>query len=118
MKDWYSNNDTEVRYSKYNRIIVQVCVKYYNDCWRARNQRRNSPDLRRKILLEWYANEIAALENLRHPQVSKYISAGAERILNASNNSIQQWLIAMHTIRKTGAMNDSMDIRSFFQPSD
>lgn len=69
---------------------MKLAVKYYWKYWKARNSRRFCIAVRSKFLLEWFDNKITATDNLTHPEVSKYINIGAEKIRNSSNDSIQK----------------------------
>lgn len=116
VRDWVNGNEFETKYSAYNRIITAKSVTYYYNCRCRRNTRRHSEVVKRKIVREWFKNEITDSDNLRHPVISIYIERGATQIVNRSTNTIQKWLIALHTIRKKGTCNKTADIRSFFQP--
>ena len=113
--EWEFNNEDERKYHCFNKVIVGMCVKYYHACWAKRNIRRHSDDVRRKTVLEWFDREINDPVNLTHPVISIYISRGADYIAKRSVNSIQKWLVSMHTIRKKSKPKQSIDIRSFFQ---
>ena len=115
VRDCVAGNELETRYTAHNKIITAKSVAHYYNCWYRRNTRRHSEVVKRKIVREWFKNEITDADNLRHPVISTYIERGAMQIINRSTNTIQKWLIALHTIRKTGTCAKTADIRSFFQ---
>ena len=100
VRDWETGNECETKYHEHNKILVKRCVRYYCDRWNERCNRRYSDSIRRRYLLEWVNKEIISVENLLHPQVSKYISIGSEKIVTMANDIIQKWLVAMHSIKK------------------
>lgn len=116
VRDWVSSNEQESKYGIYNKTIVKLCVEYYIQRWKARNERRNSRDVKRKILLAWFEEEVSDAKNLNHPEAQKFISIGANAVRKMSNDSIQKWLVQLHSFRKTASVRTSRDIRSFCIP--
>lgn len=52
VRDWYTVTDTDGKFGKPNKIIVQECVKHYGRMWEKRNLRRHSEPVRRERLLQ------------------------------------------------------------------
>lgn len=112
--DWFGSNDCETKYSDLNKVIVGHCVRFYLTCWKERNVRRNSETIKKKRMVEWAKNEKQSLDNAKFPQVRKYIENGYNSIIRASADTIQRWLIQLHSVRKRASQESTVDIRSFF----
>lgn len=116
MRDWVSNNETEIKYTACNKVIVSLCTNFYLQQWKSRNERRHSHTLRRKRLTEWLDKEIADSKYENFPEAQRLILLGAEKVRNMSNDCIQKWLVQLHSVRKNSKKEKTQDIRSFCVP--
>lgn len=116
VNDWFGVNALEGKYAAPNRIIVFEAVSHYCINWRSRNNRRNSDIVKRERILNWTKAEKLNFQNYKSSHLASYM-ANYDRVVKLDTDSIQRWLISLHTLRKKTVRPDSMDIRSFFLPT-
>ena len=115
VNDWFGTDDSKGTYHVFNKIIVRLCVKHYVALWRARNERKNDPVLRKQRFLEWAENENALLKNHIDPNVARYLEQ-YDSIKKMSADAIKLWLHNLHTFKKNSKHVVTNDIRSFLVP--
>ena len=58
VKNWFDMDFSMIKFKECNKVIVRLCVKYYETCWRHRNKAMHNEEIQRSRMKEWYYNEI------------------------------------------------------------
>ena len=87
-RDWFGTNFASDKYKECNKIIVKLCVKYYEAYWKNRNAALHNEVIQRNRIIEWYHNERRRALCSNYPQVKAFAMARTIVTERASTKSI------------------------------
>ena len=99
-----------MKHRKVNKIIVRHCVKFYNECWKDRNNIMHDEEKQKVRLSEWFEKEKSKAEQSECRQI-----LCAERckvnVNRCTCNTIKRWIRNLKRIEKKVEKLPSHDIR-------
>ena len=92
-------NFSESKYKEYNRILVQLCTKYYIIYWKNRCKNFHNKDFQRNRIKEWYQKEKHNVLKSNYLQVKAYVIYRDINIQNCSTRMIKNQILRLKNIR-------------------
>jgi len=117
VKNWNETDFSTSRFRLCNEILVKLCVKYYEKCWKHCNKALYNPDYQRKRIKEWYKNEKEAALQSEYLQVKKFALSRLIALEQSSTKLIKKWIYCLRKIKSRLEKYSQGDIRCYFEVS-
>ena len=112
VKEWVIENQNNINFHAYNKVLVKSCVQFYHECWKRRCVVLHDPEVQKKVLKEEVlvimeeANE-EAIEGL-----NRYVQIHTIKLNEASVEELLSWIRSVRAFKKRACKNKCQDIRN------
>ena len=112
VKEWVIENQNNINFYAYNKVLVKSCVQFYNECWKRRCVVLHDPEVQKKVLKEEVlvimeeANE-EAIEGL-----NRYVQLHTIKLNEASVEELLSWVRSVRAFKKRAGKTKSQDTRN------
>ena len=113
VKDWIGTDFNCTKYSELNKIIVVHAVKFYNECWKHRNEVFHNEKLQRVRMIKWYEKLKEEVEMNDPPQVKLFAQRTALDVERSNTETIKMWIQNVKELQRKVEKLPKGDIRRF-----
>ena len=111
--DWKEANFECKKYGKLNKILARHCVKFYNECWKDRNEIIHDEQKQREQLCKWFEKEKSKANQSEYRQIKLYAEQCKIDINRSKCDTIKRWIRNLKRIEKKVEKIPSNDIRRY-----
>ena len=99
------------KYKKLNKILAYRCVKYYNECWKDRNNIMHDENKQKERLKRWFEKEKSKAEKSEYRQLKTYVERCKIDVDRSNCETIKRWIMNLKHIERKVAKIPLNDIR-------
>ena len=111
--DWKGANSKCIKHRKLNVIIVKECIKFYNKCWKHRNETHHDANKQKEKMIKWFEKEKRKAEESEHRQIRLHANKSKLDTNACQCDTIKRWIMNLKRIEKKVEKIPPNDIRRF-----
>ena len=98
-----------------NKVVIKHAVRFYNECWRHRNDEFHDEAKQRNRFINWYEKLKKEVESHEPPQVKLFVRRSALDLKRCSTETIRTWIHNVKELQKKVQKLSKGDIRRYFE---
>ena len=115
VKDWEGADFHCEKYSELNKILVANAVRFYNECWKDRNEWYFNERKQKERVVKWYHEIKREVEEKGPMQVKVFVRRSQLDVQRCSTETIKKWIRNASELCKRIERLPKSDIRRYME---
>ena len=109
----FGTNFQTTKYQESNKILIKLCINYYEKYWKYRNQMMHDNNKQKERIRKWYDTEYQVVLESEYPQVKKFRMRKINK-QTSTNKALLKWIYSLRKIKSRSEKYSLSDIRCYF----
>ena len=111
-KEWVMGNKGRIDFHQQNKVLVQICIQCYHECWKRRCVVLHDLEVRITLLKDEVLNILEDASKEEVEELKTYVELHTMNVNNASVDEIMLWVRSVRVFKRKSGKSVHQDMRS------